>query len=138
MILVPLYLLDTNAVSDLMRVNTSLTNWLSNLPKGSKVVTCTIVRGEILFGIARLAEGKRRDELEVAAKLIFDSILCEPVPAKASDYYAAIKIARQRSGLVLDENDLWIAATTLSLGATLVSRDQDFNGIGGLPVLVLA
>ena len=134
----PLYLLDTNAVSDLMRLNTPLNNWLSNLPKSSKVVTCAIVRGEILFGIARLVEGKRRDELEMAARLIFDSIPSEPVPAKAGDHYAAIKLARQRSGLALDENDLWIAATALSLGATLVSRDRDFNGIAGLSILTLA
>ena len=134
----PLYLLDTNAVSDLMRLNKPLSSWLSNLPKNSKVVTCAIVRGEILFGIARLVEGKRRDELEMAARLIFDSIPSEPVPAKAGDHYAAIKLARQRSGLALDENDLWIAATALSLGATLVSRDRDFNGIAGLSILTLA
>lgn len=134
----PIYLLDTNAVSDLVRVNTSSGNWLSNLPKGSKVVTCTIVRGEILFGIGRLPEGKRRNELEIKTGLLFDSILCEPVPAKAGDHYAAIKLARQRSGLALDENDLWIAATTLSLGAILVSRDRDFNGIAGLSVLTPA
>lgn len=121
-----------------MRANTLLTNWLSNLPKTSKIVTCTIVCGEILFGITRLNEGKRRNELELAAGMILDSIPCEPVPAKAGDYYAMIKLARQRSGLALDENDLWIAATALTLGATLVSRDRDFSGITGLRVLTLS
>jgi predicted nucleic acid-binding protein len=101
-------------------------------------VTCTIVRGEILFGIARLAEGKRRDELEIKTGLLLGSILCEPVPVKASDYCATTKLARQRSGLALDENEFWIAATELSLGAILVSRDRDFNGISGLQVLTLA
>jgi predicted nucleic acid-binding protein len=37
----------------------------------------------------------------------------------------------------LDENDLWVAATALALGARLVSRDADFAGIEGLPVLAL-
>ncbi len=133
----PIYLLDTNAASDLLRVKTPLSNWLSHLPTNSKVVTCTIVRGEILFGIARLAKGKRRDELETKAGLLFDSIPCEPLPASAGDHYAAIKLARQRSGLALDENDLWIAATALSLGAILVTRDRDFNSITGLPILSL-
>ncbi|HUE24770.1 MAG TPA: PIN domain-containing protein [Bryobacteraceae bacterium] len=40
--------------------------------------------------------------------------------------------------MALDENDLWIAATAISLGATLVSRDRDFEGIEGLRVLVLS
>jgi predicted nucleic acid-binding protein len=34
----------------------------------------------------------------------------------------------------MDENDLWIAATALALGATLVSRDGDFKQIDGLSV----
>jgi predicted nucleic acid-binding protein len=35
----------------------------------------------------------------------------------------AVKFARQQHGLTLDGNDLWVAATALALGATLVSRD---------------
>jgi predicted nucleic acid-binding protein len=45
-----------------------------------------------------------------------------------------VKIARQRKGLTLDENDLWIAACALALQATLVSRDGDFGQIEGLNV----
>jgi tRNA(fMet)-specific endonuclease VapC len=45
-----------------------------------------------------------------------------------------VKVARERGGLVLDENDLWIAATALELGAVLVTRDSDFQRIDGLTV----
>ena len=62
---------------------------------------------------------------------------CEPVPERAGDYYAAVKLTRQQRGLTLDENDLWVAATALALGATLVSRDRDFGGIESLPVVAL-
>ena len=48
------YLLDTNAISDLMRAAPRIENWLAGLDQADRVVTCTIIRGEILFGIARL------------------------------------------------------------------------------------
>src|SRR5260370_13588740 len=131
------YLLDTNAISDLMRGSARIENWISGLPHADRLVTCAIVRGEILFGIGRLPKGKRRTELEEASHQFLSAFRCEAVPQGAADYYAVLKLARQRSGLALDENDLWVAATALALTATLVSRDADFTGIEGLPLLNL-
>ena len=131
------YLLDTNAISDLMRGAPQIENWMAGLDRGDRVVTCAIVRGEILFGIARLPHGRRRTELEETGRQFLDAVHCEPVPERAGDVYAAVKLARQQRGLPLDENDLWVAATALTLGATLVSRDSDFAGIDGLRVVVL-
>ena len=101
------------------------------------MVTCTIVRGGILFGVARLPRGRRRTELEETARQFLDTLRCEAIPERAVDFYAAVKLARQQRGLPLDENDLWVAATALALGATLVSRDKDFGGIEGLQVVAL-
>jgi tRNA(fMet)-specific endonuclease VapC len=99
-----------------------------------RVVVCTIVRGEVLYGVARLPESKRRSELARKASTLFDAIICEPVPANAAEHYAAIKTQRFAAGLGMDENDLWIAASAMALGATLVSRDRDFAGVEGLTV----
>jgi predicted nucleic acid-binding protein len=132
------YLLDTNAVSDLMRAAPRLENWMEKLDPSDRVVTCTIVRGEVLFGIARLPEGRRRQELEKVSHQFLAAFYCEPIPERAADFYWAVKLARQQQGLALDENDLWVAATALALGATLVSRDSDFTGIDGLPMVVLS
>ena len=131
------YLLDTNAISDLMRGAPQIENWMAGLDRGDRVVTCAIVRGEILFGIARLPRGRRRTELEDTGRQFLDAVHCEPVPERAGDVYPAVKLARQQRGLPLDENDLWVAATALTLGATLVSRDSDFAGIDGLRLVVL-
>ncbi len=88
-----------------------------------------IQRREILFGIERLPPGRRRLELEASANRAFRLLPCEAVPAEAARIYAKVKAAQQMQGLSLDENDLWIAATTLSLSATLVTADSDFLSI---------
>jgi predicted nucleic acid-binding protein len=99
------------------------------------VAVCTITRGEILFGLERLAPGRRRTELAGKAGSLFAVLPCEPIPSSAADRYADAKASQQRRGLPLDENDHWIAATALVLDATLVSRDGDFQAIEGLAVV---
>ena len=73
--------------------------------------------------------GRRRKELEESGHQFLAAFRCEPIPEGAGDFYATVKLARQQHGLTLDENDLWVAATALALGATLVSRDGDFGRI---------
>lgn len=127
-------MLDTNAFSDLMREHPKMDDRLDELADKDQVVICTIVRGEIRFGIERLPHGKRRQELDAKASNLFAVIPCEPVPEIAGEFYAQVKLSRQQQGLALDENDLWIAATALAIDATLVSRDKDFQQIEGLIV----
>lgn len=130
-----IYLLDTNAISALMRADLRIVSWLSSIGADDRVVICTITRGEILFGLERLAQGRRRSELEGKALSLFAVLPCEPIPTAAADRYASVKASQQRRGLPLDENDLWIAATTLAIDATLVSRDSDFHAVEGLAVV---
>lgn len=132
-----IYLLDTNAISALMRADVRMAAWLSSIGPGDRVAVCTITRGEILFGLERLVPGRRRTELEGKAGKLFAVLPCEPIPSAAADRYANVKAAQQRRGLPLDENDLWIAATALVMNATLVSRDSDFQAIEGLALVEL-
>lgn len=46
-----------------------------------------------------------------------------------------IKTSQQPRGLPLDESDPWIAATSVTLGATLVGRNSDFQRVPGLTVV---
>lgn len=130
-----IFLLDSNAFSDLMRQAPSVEAKLAALGADDKVVICSIVRGEILYGLARLPSGRRREALTNQATPLFAAIGCEAVPESAGDAYAAIKRAREERGLALDENDLWIAATASALGATLVTRDRDFSSVAGLSIV---
>ena len=128
------YLLDTNAFSDLMREHPALDKRLDGTSEADEIILCTVVRGEILYGLERLETGKRRSELEIKAGQLFAVMPCVPVSESAAEHYARVKLARQKQGLALDENDLWIAACALSLNATLVTRDGDFRQIDNLTV----
>ena len=129
-----LYLLDTNVISDLSRDIPQVRHHIQALAVTDRVVTCAVVEGEVIFGIARLPTGKRRSELEQRIAGVLAAFDCVPVPADAGPIYASIKLHRQRLGTTLDENDLWIAATALSVGAVLVSRDRDFSDVPGLKI----
>jgi predicted nucleic acid-binding protein len=132
-----MYLLDTNALSDYMQAKPRLAQWMLRLTESDQLATCTIVRGEILFGIARLLAGARQAELQKRADTAFAHVTCEPIPASAAPFYARIKASRRQQGRPLGDNDLWIAATALALDATLVTRDRDFSGIEGLQMIDL-
>ncbi|MEX0802893.1 MAG: PIN domain-containing protein [Candidatus Binatia bacterium] len=129
-----IFLLDTNAFSDLMRKHSKLDARMSSLLAADRVVICPVVRGEIRYGIEQLPRSRRRQDLEDQAAPLFNVIPCESIPETAGDHYARIKLTRQHKGLTLDENDLWIAATAFALGAVLISRDSDFQQIDGLGV----
>ena len=60
---------------------------MAALDPADHVVICSIVRGEILFGIARLPPGGRRDELEKQAIGSWPHFRREPVPERAGDFY---------------------------------------------------
>jgi tRNA(fMet)-specific endonuclease VapC len=128
------FMLDTTAFSDLMREHPSAQTRLAALSANDRVSLCPIVRGEILHGLARLPAGQRREDLETKAAKLFTSISCEPLSESVANHYGEIKLTRQKKGLALDENDLWIAASARDAGATLITRDTDFRQIDGLKV----
>lgn len=126
-----IFLLDTNAFGDLLRGQSQMTS----LPGDSEVLTCVIVVGEILYGLEKMQPGKRRRQLVESYEKLFEVIPWVPVPDQAVSHYARTKGSCQRRGLSLDENDLWIAATAMALGATVISRDSDFSRVEGLSLV---
>jgi len=51
------YLLDTNAISDLMRAGPRIENWMAGLDEDDRVVTCTNRSGRGPFWDRQAAEG---------------------------------------------------------------------------------
>ena len=80
-----MFLLDTNAFSDLMRKHSKLDARMTSLAAADRIVICTVVRGEIRYGIEQLPQSKRRQDLEGQAGPLFAVIPCESVPEAAGD-----------------------------------------------------
>jgi tRNA(fMet)-specific endonuclease VapC len=126
------YLLETSTCSYLMANHPRVKARLLSVQIADYPFICSIVRGEILFGVHRMPIGRKRQSLENQAITLFAGLPCEAVPEEAGDYYAQIKRQAEQQGTPLGENDLWIAATALAFDAILVTSDSDFQRIAGL------
>lgn len=126
------YLLETSTCSLLMaHVPRVVAHFASLSDEDDYVFTCTIVKGEILFGIERLPIGRRRQSLENQIINLFAELPCLAVPEETANYYAEMKTQAEQQGTPLSDNDLWIAATAMTLNAILVTSDLDFQRIAG-------
>ena len=126
------FLLDSTTLSFLMERRGEVVAHMEAVGPADRVAICTIVRGEILYGLERMPPGRRRRETERAAADLLDLLPCDGVPEAVGDVYARIKCDAERKGTQVGENDLWIAATALASGATLITSDKDFLRVRGL------
>ncbi|GAB3194970.1 type II toxin-antitoxin system VapC family toxin [Nocardioides hungaricus] len=126
-------ILDTNVVSELMRVESAdarVRTWLRSL--GEQPVTTVITRAEILAGIEVLPPGARRDDFGAAARAAFEQWgRCLPFTAECADDYARLAAIRRAQGRPLVGFDGLIAAIAVRVDATVATRDVgDFEGLG--------
>jgi predicted nucleic acid-binding protein len=127
--------LDTNVISEVLRPvpERSVLDWLANQPRAS-LFTTTVTRGEILYGIRLLSDGKRRRGLWDASKNIFDDDFAGQVlsfDSDAADMYAEIAASRRAAGKPISQFDAMIVAMARSRGASLATRNvKDFEDCG--------
>ncbi|MGE0238297.1 MAG: type II toxin-antitoxin system VapC family toxin [Parvibaculaceae bacterium] len=127
--------LDTDVLSEMLRPNPEprVVEWLSDQPRAS-VFTTTITRGEVLYGIRVLPDGKRRAGLWDAAMKIFDIDMAGQVltfDSLAADEFAEIGATRRAGGRPFLQFDAQIAGITRSRGAQLATRNvRDFDACG--------
>jgi predicted nucleic acid-binding protein len=127
-------ILDTNVVSELMRQDPAprVAAWVRRRDRRELCLT-SITVAEILYGIDRLPDGRRKQVLRDTADDIFrtfsDQVL--PVDAAAAEQYAFIAAARERAGKPIPGFDALIAAVCRSRGAALATRNlTDLDGTG--------
>ena len=125
--------LDTNVVSALMTArDDGVDAWLDTVPR-QELFTTVITRAEIRYGLARLPEGRRRDDLTRRADALFDEVADRTLifGLDASDRYGELVAARERSGAPISVPDAQIASIAFVHRASVATRNtQDFRNCG--------
>ena len=124
-------IVDTNVVSELMKSSPSepVIEWV-RARTGSELFTTSITLAEILYGIARLPDGRRKELLRTTASEVFaafeDQVL--PFDSRAATHYAEVVVGRDQLGLPIDGFDAQIASICRAHGAALATRNvKDFR-----------
>ncbi|MCY1283686.1 Toxin FitB [compost metagenome] len=120
-------LLDTNVLSELMRAkpDPNVIAWV-DAQRSSDLVICSITVAEILYGIARMPDGKRKDGLYAVATAMFDEDFAGnilPFDVDAAVHYADLVAASEERGTIADMADGQIAAIARLHGARIVTRN---------------
>ncbi|AFZ50170.1 type II toxin-antitoxin system VapC family toxin [Dactylococcopsis salina] len=125
-------ILDTNVVSELMKINPSIKviKWVASYSP-QNLFTTTITQAEILYGLAILPLGKRRNDLEESAQKMFEVEFKNRVLAfdtKAAIIFSEIAAKRRQLGKPISQADAQIAAIAKSYGASIATRNvSDFE-----------
>jgi toxin FitB len=133
------YLLDTNYVSELVRIlpDTRAVAWIDSVEEASLFLS-VITLAEIRKGVDELATGARRTQLDTWLTVELPSRFAErilPVEAAIAGRWGALAAWGKRNGTPLPWADGFLAATALHRNMVLVTRNtKDFTPFG-VPVL---
>ena len=122
------FLLDTNIIIALFRVDTSI---IQQLRKADEVFIPSITIGELYYG-AYKSHRTAENLAHIADFATHNTILsCN---AETARHYGELKDWLRQRGRPIPENDLWIGALAIQHELILVSRDGHFANIDKLDV----
>lgn len=124
------YLLDTNILIALLADEPQAKR---SLAQAEQVFLPSIAIGELFYGARKsekLAHNLQRIDQFAASNVVLG---CDTDTAR---HYGEIKNTLRLKGRPIPENDVWIAALAVQHGLTLVTRDEHFNEIEDLQIVL--
>lgn len=111
---------------------------MSRLQLDSELFYCAVSRSEIEWGIAKLPDGKRQQQLAASARNVFALFndRCLAYDCQATSTYVDIAQAAKLAGRPMSTEDMLIAAIALANGTHLVTRKvADFAALNRLKLI---
>jgi tRNA(fMet)-specific endonuclease VapC len=125
------YLLDTNAVSDLVRQPGGRVAARIATVGESEVCTSIVVAAELRYGAAK----RRSPNLTRQLEAVLGALAVLPLEAPADEWYGELRCHLEGQGTPIGGNDMLIAAHALSLGLAVVTDNgREFSRVPGLAV----
>ena len=118
------YILDTNAVSALMKGDGAVMDRIQTLSK-SDVFVPQPVLAEIAYGIERLPKSKRRELLQDRFELVRAELQRIEWSDEVSERFGTIKAVLEKKGQRIEDFDAAIAAHATQTDAVLVTANMD-------------
>ena len=118
------YILDTNAVSALMKGEAPVVERLAATAPADVAIPQPVL-AEIAFGLERLPRSKCRAALQARFDLVCAEIGRAEWTDAVSHTYGRVKATLERRGMRIEDFDAAIAAHALAVDATLVTANLD-------------
>lgn len=130
--MLPNYLLDTNTCIYITKQKPiNVINKFKKMQVGS-VAMSTINFGELYYGSEKSEHSKKA---HAALEALVGVIPVLPIPSEAAKQYGHIRYYLEKKGLMIGNNDLWIAAHCLTLGIVLVTNNtKEFERVPKLQI----
>ena len=126
--------LDTNSYSDYAEGLPQTVDFMAT--HGEHMYLPSVVLGELNFGFMK---GNRKRFNERKLQQFISSLKVEiiDVDTDVARKYAIIYLSLQTRGTKIPINDVWIAASCMEVGGTLLTRDKHFEVVEQIETIIL-
>ena len=126
--------LDTNVYSDYAEGLPQTVDFMATY--GEFIYLPSVVLGELYFGFMK---GRRQQFNEKKLQQFIGHLSVEiiNVNADVARKYAIIYLSLQKKGTKIPINDVWIAASCMEVGGTLLTKDKHFEVVDQIETVIL-
>ena len=126
--------LDTNIYSDYAEGIPETVDFMAT--HGESLYLPSVVLGELQFGFMK-GNRQRFNENHLATFIKRLKVKIISVDANVARKYALIFLSLQKKGSKIPINDVWIAASCMAVGGTLLTRDTHFEVVDQIETVIL-